>query len=288
MKKSNTVQFRYIYKTTVTNPKGLVRVYIGKHESRYFDLENDKYRGSGDYIKKIRNKPGYKIDFEIIEFVSTYEILNSIERYWISKYKSSDILCTNIKSGGDGFSSEDLKRMWSNPEYRKAQLKALAKSTSTKEFSEKISKINKERCASPEYRKKMSNAMKTAFENDPTLKIRISNTVKSLWKSDEYRNKLINHPGKIEGTKQSWNDPLIRKSRLDARNKKLRSVEPWISIEKVKKLWEDLGKPHPQKYKWFREKAIEHDLPDVSYNAILKALKKCDYKFTSLENSTIG
>ncbi|QIG57562.1 hypothetical protein [Escherichia phage vB_EcoM-ZQ3] len=287
MKKSKTIQFRYIYKSTVTNPKGLVRIYIGKHESRYFNLEDDNYVGSGDYIQKIKNKPGYAIDFEIIEFVSTLDVLNEREKFWISEYRKTG-QCVNIKDGGDGFSSNDLKRMWSNPEYRETQLKALAKGKSTKEFSEKISKINKLRCSESEYRKKMSNAMKTAFENDPTLKIRISNTVKSLWKSDEYRNKLINHPGKIEGTKKSWNNPLIRKSRLDTRNKKLRSVEPWISIEKVKKLWEDLGKPHPQKYKWFREKAIEHNLPDVSYNAILKALKKCDYKFTPLENSVIG
>lgn len=288
MKKSDVVQFRYIYKSTITNPKGLVRVYIGKHESRYFNLEHDKYTGSGDYMQKIAGKPGYKIDFEIIEFVSTYEVLNYREKYWISQYKSSDILCTNIKSGGDGFSSEDLKRMWANPEYRKSQLEALAKSKSTQEFSDKISKINKERCSSPEYRKRMSDISKKSFENDPSIKTRISDSVKSLWELEEYRNKLLNHPGKIEGTKKSWKDPLVRKARLDSRAKTVRAKEPWLSIEKVKNLWDNLGQPHPQKYHWFREKAIEANLPDVSYNAIMKALKVEDYKFTTLEDICNG
>ena len=91
------MEHHIIYKiTNMLNNK----IYIGKHTTA--DI-NDKYMGSGTYIKKAYKKYGKKnFKKEILE-ETTKELLNDRERYWIKYYKfNKSKYGYNRIIGGDG------------------------------------------------------------------------------------------------------------------------------------------------------------------------------------------
>lgn len=111
-----------IYKTTnLINNK----IYIGKEE-KY----RKGYLGSGKLIKNAILKYGVEnFKKEIIDTAKNRKELREKEKYWISFYKSNNRdIGYNISIGGDGGQlidneklSENAKKLWSNPEYRKKQ-----------------------------------------------------------------------------------------------------------------------------------------------------------------------
>lgn len=162
--------YGYIYKTTnLLN----YRFYIGQHKSAIFDKN---YFGSGKIIKKAIKKYG-KENFEI-EIVAECEdklTLDEKEKEFIKRYKELyPQLCYNLAQGGDGgdvfyYQSEENKN----------------------EFIQKMTKINKVRCSSPEFRKKISQSTSKRYQ-DSDIRAEHSKKVKQAWSNKELREKQSN------------------------------------------------------------------------------------------------
>lgn len=80
----------------------------------------------------------------------------------------------NTREGGNGFSSNDIRRMWADPVMRERLVTAIR---AAKQF--------------PEYREKMSFAHKERYAANPELRLRDSEIAKRIWQSEEYRNKVL-------------------------------------------------------------------------------------------------
>ena len=88
--------YNYIYKIT-NNVNG--KIYIGKHST---DKLNDYYMGSGVLLKKAKQKYGIEnFTKEYLAFCDTEDMLNFLERFYIKKYKATEI-GYNISDGGEG------------------------------------------------------------------------------------------------------------------------------------------------------------------------------------------
>ena len=89
--------YGYIYKiTNLLNKK----VYIGQHASSVFDKN---YWGGGKYIYLAIKKYG-KQNFtrEILTWASDLDELNTLEKYWIAKYRRDGFILYNLSDGGEG------------------------------------------------------------------------------------------------------------------------------------------------------------------------------------------
>jgi hypothetical protein len=97
----------YIYVTEVYTPDNPSRVYVGKCHSAVF---NDKYYGSGDYIKYAKSKYGVSVmKVTLIGFFKTLTDLNAAEISTIADYRFRfGNRCRNKAGGGDGVGSGEL------------------------------------------------------------------------------------------------------------------------------------------------------------------------------------
>ena len=90
-------KYHYLYKTTnLINNK----FYVGMHST---DNLNDSYLGSGKYITNSINKHGREnFKREILEFFETRKLLIEKEKDYVNKTFLKDLLCMNLKPGGEG------------------------------------------------------------------------------------------------------------------------------------------------------------------------------------------
>lgn len=182
------ITHRFVYKTTIVNPDGLLRIYIGKRESKYDNPENDPYCGSGNYISKVKKNPKYHISREILEFADSLESLNTCEKKWISTYrtkavKNPEIVVVNLADGGDGVGSDFMRKQWTDPAYRKMLSDSSKRLWNNIEYRKTvISKISlriKETWEKPEYRKTTSQSISIRQrQKEPWLSII---EVQKLW-----------------------------------------------------------------------------------------------------------
>ena len=177
-----------IYKTiNLINNK----FYVGKHTQD--EIEFDGYLGSGLLIMKAIEKYG-KENFirETLEETHTEEIAFEREIYWIDCLSASDLsIGYNLTKGGEGFTSEYIKKLWENQEYRDKVLE---------------SKID--------------------FYNDPGYKLYRSALSKEMWQRPGHK-ELMSHLNTIshntaeykemqsEVSKLRWADPIKRQNILD-------------------------------------------------------------------------
>lgn len=96
-------KFNYIY--LITN-KINGKFYIGKHSTDNLD---DGYMGSGTLIKKAIIKYGIEnFSKDYLAFCDTKEKLNWFEKFYIKKYKATEV-GYNLTNGGDGGAGEGDK-----------------------------------------------------------------------------------------------------------------------------------------------------------------------------------
>lgn len=91
------------------------------------------------------------------------------EKYWISQFKTWGFNLLNYTDGGEGYSSEDVKKLWENKEYREFhtnRVKGEKNPFFGKHHNEETKKILRDKCPkrgkdNPNYGK-----MRTVEEND--------------------------------------------------------------------------------------------------------------------------
>ena len=91
------------------------RKYIGKRSCNC-DIEDDKYMGSGEYILKAIEKYGIKsFKKDVICICQSEEEAYLKEKEYISfKKANKDRLYYNVSEGGNGFTSNDVKKYWND------------------------------------------------------------------------------------------------------------------------------------------------------------------------------
>lgn len=155
----------YIYKTT---NKINQKIYIGKHQSSEYD---DKYFGSGKILRRAIEKYGLdNFTNEIIDTADTDEELNEKEKYYIEYYKNSyGKDCYNLAKGGDG---GDVFK-YQTPEDKK-------------QFVDKMTIINKQRCNTEDFKNKLSKATSKRYEDINERKLH-SEKLKETWSNQDLR-----------------------------------------------------------------------------------------------------
>lgn len=136
--------YGYIYKT---ENKITGEIYIGKKKADKFI---PTYYGSGKKIRSDLKKYGKdSFDVIILENTDTKDELNELEKRYIKNYKTKfGNKCMNIAEGGDG-----------------NNVHLYASDADKNAFSDKMYKINKERCSSSEFKKQCSKRMSEKYKN---------------------------------------------------------------------------------------------------------------------------
>lgn len=163
----------YVYETTnLINGKK----YIGKR-SCDCSIEEDKYIGSGKYIKNSIKKYG-KENFkkEILQICESEEMAYEWEKVYIEQVKAYDNHnYYNIARGGDGLGSLQMKELWENEEFRNKAVKGMKGKKHSEETKKKMSEAHKGKSISEETKNKMSQAQKGKELSEETkIKIRTS------------------------------------------------------------------------------------------------------------------
>lgn len=154
----------FIYKiTNQINGK----VYVGQHVTTN---KEDLYFGSG-FLLKIAIKKHGRENFSktYLEECFSYEELNEKEIFWIKKLNTITPNGYNIRIGGNNAPMSDLSKQ----KLSLSQKERLKDKTKNPNLGGKITR-------KPEIRKKLSDATKARFVNDPNLKNKISRKGKHI------------------------------------------------------------------------------------------------------------
>lgn len=134
-----TNEIRYVGKTTKTLDERLTY--------HYYNLKKTKNKHKIHWFGKL-SKLGLKPIIELVDEVDDKE-WKFWERYWISQFKTWGFNLMNYLVGGEGFTPEDVKKLWERPEYRKAQVDRMTGEKNTfygKKHSEETKEILRLKC----------------------------------------------------------------------------------------------------------------------------------------------
>jgi hypothetical protein len=104
-----------------------IYIYVKKHRTtglKYLgktQQDPHKYRGSGTYWKNHISKHGYDVETEIICECQTESEVKERGLYYSSLWNivESNEWANLKEENGDGFGSEQVKKQWDDPEFRK-------------------------------------------------------------------------------------------------------------------------------------------------------------------------
>ena len=134
-----TNKIRYVGKTTTDLDKRL-RYHI-------YEINRSKNKHKIYWFKQLINI-GLKPIIEVIDIVDDSN-WGFWEQYWISQIKTWGFDLINCLEGGNGYTSEDVKKLWENAEYRKKQTARMLGSNNPfygKKHTEKTKHILRLKC----------------------------------------------------------------------------------------------------------------------------------------------
>jgi len=185
--------YYYLYKiTNVVNNN----IYIGVHST---DNLNDDYFGSGKILQYAVKKHGKNIfKKEILEFFSSSDDMFNAERNIVNEEFVKRLDTYNIKEGGLGNTSNDSKKLWKDPLYRKAVLaRSLSKFWNDPEHKAKLQLVYQ-----TEKYKETLRAVTKISANTSNKILRTSETSRERWQDESYReNMSIKTSNFMKGTR---------------------------------------------------------------------------------------
>jgi hypothetical protein len=188
--------------------------YIGKHSTHDLD---DGYQGSGDWIKAWREREPDRLRTTPFLFFDSEEAAYLGEKDYLTEEKLTDLRCQNVNPGGEGRTSEGMRRTLARLEIKlrhKAGIRA--------------------RWAKSEEREKAAAATRKAFSN-PDVRAKYVEGSARRWAKPEEREKTST------GQAQRFSDPEERAS-ASARTKAYAAANPDAmarNSERKKALWAD-------------------------------------------------
>ena len=151
--------YGYIY---VTTNKITGSLYVGKHKAAKYD---PSYFGSGDCIRKeLEQYDLTAFENKVLAIADSKDELNKLEKEWIVKiHNAFPDKCTNYATGGDG-----------------GNVYAYAPPEVVKEFIEKMTEINRQRCSTPEFKANQAKNMRIRYQ-DAEARESQSKVVREAW-----------------------------------------------------------------------------------------------------------
>lgn len=231
----------YIYKIILTEGSLKDYYYIGQRRYKGNDVSKDKYKGSGDIVKKYYKKYPKSYIKEILEICKPDE-LNFCEDKWLGDKYETDPMCLNLVAGGaGGFISRTVYDRF------KTEYKGHLVSEETRK---KIRDKARGRKASKEAKLKMSLSRKgknftnrnTHGENNPNSKrvwqFDISGNLIKVWECCKYAKIELNANASHAATnlKMSAGFYWLYEKDLDKR--------PWLNYKPPKPKKETSKFPH--------------------------------------------
>lgn len=195
---------------TLSNPLTNEVKYVGKTE---LSLEKRLYYHIWD-LKRSKNmhkinwfnflsKENLKPHIELIDEVP-YDEWKFWEQFWISQFKAWGFKLINLTEGGEGYTSAQLKYLWTTKEYRDYHTARVQGSKAPfygKKHTDEVKAILREKCPHkgiehPNYGKKQTEEFKIKNRlNQPTLKkiIRkdLNGTTIDIWIGFKYMCKIL-------------------------------------------------------------------------------------------------
>ena len=190
--RKNTLEEKYyIYKWYVVDT-GFV-FYIGKGIKNRFKVIKKRSQCFKNYINK------YECKSEIIEYCDSEDAAFEKEKQYISYYKSIGMATANFHEGGLG------GNIWKYSDEEKF-----------KEFRERMTKINQERCSSEKFKENARKNMIKRYEN-PEERQKQAEKQKAVWTPEKRKqqSELLKNIPNIQEMYKQRNAKFKRKCRLE-------------------------------------------------------------------------
>ncbi len=171
----DSIRYRYVGKSD--NPLDRLEQHI--HSALHNDMKMPVY----DWIRKL-DKQGVRPQMRVLCRVPM-ESWQKEERRMIATLRAEGHDLLNVTDGGDGWSSEEMKRMWADKEFRKKQSAAMNRP----EVKAAMSAAQKRRYKDPAERAKKSAAQKRRYK-DPAERAKTSATTSAAMQRPEVKAKL--------------------------------------------------------------------------------------------------
>ncbi len=168
-------------------------VYVGKHEhadaagwpTRGRGPLPSGYSGSGFVWRRVVRKHGAtRVHWSLLRVVPPGGDWEGAEREEIARVREKyPGRCANVYDGGDGFTGDDMRRLWSDPEHRE-MMRGVGR------------RVGRESWRDPERRRKIVAGL-TRARNDPACAARarlaLSEATARCWEDREYREAHLRH-----------------------------------------------------------------------------------------------
>jgi hypothetical protein len=205
-------KFHFVYRTenAVTG-----RFYIGKHTTRNLD---DGYLGSGKRLKHEIRKYG-KSNFTrtIIQFYENEAGAFSAEQQMVNEAILTDSRCLNLKRGGCGFHSADIKKLWEDPSFRSSIIEKNIAIWADEDRRKRVA----EKVASwwTQERKEQQSVLKKQHNADPSTIERIAVATKEALSSSVVVEKMSS------SKRRNWEDPQYRSAQIASQNRGKQTIQ---------------------------------------------------------------
>jgi hypothetical protein len=234
----------YVYAIKVD---GIIR-YIGKgtgnrskrHVGHAFRIELERANGkrpkAGLFYNKLAKaaRNGSVVEDEILVSGLSDEEAYALEIEWIAKFPAEQLW--NFRSGGQGFTSQDMRKLWENEDFRTRVSEAIRLGQATVFCRQRMREATTARWQNEEYRERRRRETRELFQ-DPEFKVRwaIANAgrpprsaeskAKTSVAISKYNESEDVRERKSEWMREQMADPEIRAKRLSGALVKFKDPE---------------------------------------------------------------
>lgn len=212
---SSAVQERVMPTVYMTIHVPTNRIYVGVHKT---DPRTDGYLGSGDRISRVVKKYGIS-EFKVYVLARYREVQEAydhesriVTQEFVDREDTFNLIC-----GGNGFTSETMSYILSDPDTRRRMSKSARRVWRDPVHREKHRKsrkrVMKSNWINPDYRQKKLNSMKRMFETTD-IRDRMSRSMSARWEDREFREKHR------KSMLRKWSDPVYREKMKTAQKER--------------------------------------------------------------------
>lgn len=218
-----------------------------KHQNKFLQNDFNKCEEEAFEFHVILITEGNTEERRKVEQDCISEQLDNWENCYNFKKKTAkkDGPWSNTPEETSKLKSENMKKRWQDPEYKKQVIQKIKENHQCDEVRQKISKASKKMWSDPERKKEISQKISEAYQN-PEIKEKISKASKKNWQDPEYQEKVSRGLKQVfkdpkyakkrsKVARKNWEDPFLRETMIKA------MVDRWKNPEYKKKVSQNIS-----------------------------------------------